>query len=86
MTFLVAMALALPYTLYVVASIIDEELLDLRGARIKVALIIVAVVVAVPSFLVGVNHRLFVTCDDFTVTGSNVPADCRDEPSKFIFP
>jgi hypothetical protein len=84
--FLAAMVLAFPYTLYVVASIIDEDLLDLGDLRTKVALIIIAVVVGGTSFLVGVEQRFFLTCDDFEVSGNHVPADCRDEPSKFILP
>ncbi len=84
--FIAALALALPYTLYVVASIIDDELLDLGDLQTRVALIIIAVVVGGTSFLIGVEQRLFLTCDDFEVGGNHVPTDCRDEPSKFIFP
>ena len=84
--FALALIVALPYTLYVIARIYDEDLLDLGGLRIKGILVTVAVLVGGTAFLAGHFHRHFVTCDDFLIAGDYVPEDCRDQPSNLILP
>jgi hypothetical protein len=48
--FAASMVLAFPYTLYIVVSIIDEDLVDLGELRMKGALVAIGVVVAVTAF------------------------------------
>jgi hypothetical protein len=85
-SFALALVVALPYTLYVIVRIYDEDLLDLGGWRIKAILVAVAVVVGGTAFLAGHFHEHFITCDDFQVAGDYVPEDCRDAPSNLILP
>ena len=83
--FLSAYVLALPFTLYVVANIVDRDLIDLGSRRVVEALVTVAVLVTAAGFFVGQYNRAYLVCDDFTVSGTDLPDNCRDEESRLIF-
>lgn len=66
----------LPYALYVIVLVITPDLVHLKSGRLLFGLVVIAAAVAVTAFLVGVNNQLFLTCDDFQVSGNDVPEDC----------
>jgi hypothetical protein len=83
--FLGAYVLALPYTLFVIANIIDRDLIDVTSRRVLSTLVAVAIVITATGFFVGQYNRAFLVCDDFKVSGNDLPDNCRDEDSPLIF-
>ena len=67
--------LCLPYLIYVLISLLDAEPLSLER-RLFLAMILIVVMVGVLGYLIGANHHWFLTCQDFTIVGDNVPANC----------
>lgn len=67
---------ALPVTILVLARIIWPEFGEDISWRRR-ALVLGAVgVIAVASFLLGVNQAEFLTCNDFTLSGNSEPPGC----------
>jgi hypothetical protein len=73
--------LALPATIWVLARIIWPEFgEDISWARRLLVLGAVGVI-AVASFLLGVNQSRFLTCEDFTISGNSEPPGCTPMPT-----
>jgi hypothetical protein len=71
--------LAVPATIWVLARMIWPEFAeDITWPR-RLAVIGAVLVIAVASFLLGVNQSKFLTCDDFTVSGNSTPLGCTPE-------
>ncbi|MBV7332370.1 hypothetical protein KFU94_29900 [Chloroflexi bacterium TSY] len=75
-TLLVAVV-CLPYTVYIVSIITNESLLEIRNREYQRSLVMIAVVIALVGFWVGRFNYLVLTCDDFKVSGNDLPANCR---------
>jgi hypothetical protein len=72
----VVAVLALPATIWVLARIIWPEFGD-DIARPRRLLIVGAVaIIAVASFVLGLNQSKFLTCEDFTISGNSEPPGC----------
>ena len=71
--------LGLPATMWVLARIVWPGLgADLPFARR--ALVIAAVLsIAAAAYALGVNHAVFLTCEDFAVSGNSEPEGCTPE-------
>jgi uncharacterized membrane protein YwzB len=66
----------LPYTLWVVFSLTYSDLVQLpRLLAMKVGVFLVTV--GVIGYLVGSFNFLFLNCEDFKISGSDLPANCR---------
>jgi hypothetical protein len=71
--------LGIPVTISVLARIIWPEFgEDLSPSRRVIVMASVAFI-AVSSFVLGVNHAAFLTCEDFTISGNSEPAGCVHE-------
>lgn len=70
-------ALTLPYLLYVLVFITVPDVDRLKSPKLRRALCGIVIVIAMAGFAIGQNHRLFLTCQDFKVSGDDVPLDCR---------
>lgn len=70
--------LGIPATMWVLARIVWPEFGEgsLSTAR-RLLLIAWVIFIAVASYLLGVNHAAFLTCDDFTISGNSAPVGCR---------
>ncbi len=70
-----------PYVIYMAVSIAYPDLLTItrRGPRIAVGGMVLGLVVL--GFIAGRHHPQFLTCEDFTISGNYVPADCSDRQS-----
>ncbi|MEM7127798.1 MAG: hypothetical protein AAF702_15810 [Chloroflexota bacterium] len=79
-TLLIAVV-CLPYTIYVVSVITNESLLEVKDRQYQRSLMIIAVVIALVGFGVGRFNYLVLTCDDFKVSGNDLPANCRQVDS-----
>ena len=74
-----AVLVSFPYVVYVITSVIypDFTKMDQAAPKIGIGLVIGTMVLA--GYLVGANHRTFLTCEDFDLSGQHVPADCRQQ-------
>ncbi|MEM7539256.1 MAG: hypothetical protein AAF639_44275 [Chloroflexota bacterium] len=77
------MVLCLPYVVYVIASLTQEEALRVRPRRLLYALIGIAIVMSSMGFFMGRYNKHFLTCRDFEVAGWFKPINCFD--GNFIF-
>jgi len=80
--YLVVLVVTLPITLYVVLVVTIPDIMTMRSNRKIAGLAGVVILIAAVGLAVGANHRLFLTCEDFKVSGNDVPADCRVESTE----
>lgn len=72
----------LPYTIYAVTLITDDSIMSVRRGKLRQHLMLITVVVALVGFGVGRYNYVFLTCDDFKISGNDLPANCRQvQPS-----
>lgn len=69
--------LCLPYFIFVLVSLLDAEPLSLER-RLFLSMIIITAAVAILGYLLGSNHQLLLTCQDFAIAGDAVPTNCMD--------
>jgi hypothetical protein len=73
---LVVALVSLPYGLYLLAVTVTPELGSVRGRRFVGGLILIVAIVGAAAFLVGRHNDRFLTCEDFKVSGNDLPANC----------
>lgn len=67
----------LPYLVYIVVVAVVPDIDQLRQIQHRLALAGIALAIAVAGIAIGANHQLFLTCEDFKISGSDQPSDCR---------
>jgi hypothetical protein len=76
---IVSYVVCLPYVLYLGISVAYPELLNVRGARSKLLVVLLIGLLLAAGVGAGTKHRWFLTCEDFEVSGNFAPANCRPE-------
>lgn len=72
---IVAAVVCLPFIVWVLAAAINPEFVNLP--RMTRALVIAGVLLfALVGFGMGARNDLFLNCDDFKVSGNDLPANC----------
>lgn len=69
--------ICLPYSIYLVVTILIPDLISLKGNDIKIRIASVGLIIALVGLFVGRNNNMFLTCEDFKVSGNDLPANCR---------
>ncbi len=69
--------LTLPYLLYVIIIAVVPDIDRLKHTKLRVALLGIILVTAIAGFVIGKNHPLFLTCENFKVGGHDIPQNCR---------
>lgn len=69
--------ICLPYSIYLVVTILNPDLISLKGNDIKIRIVLVGVIIALVGFFVGRNNNMFLTCEDFKISGNDLPTNCR---------
>lgn len=69
--------ICLPFTIYVVGSIISPEFMQLEGVKSKAALLLVVLIIGLTGYWAGLNNHLFLTCEDFKISGNDIPKNCQ---------
>lgn len=77
---LMILFVCVPYTVILLLSITNRELFELKTPHLRVGLVLIILFVYGIAFLVGSNHTVFLTCDEFEVAGDIVPTDCLVAP------
>lgn len=72
--------LAVPATIWVLARMIWPEFAEDISWPRRFAVIGAVLLIAVASFLLGVNQSKFLTCGDFTISGNSEPHGCTPDP------
>ena len=70
--------LTLPYLLYIIIVAVVPDIDRLKHLKLRVALFGIILVTAIACFLIGKNHPLFLTCENFKVGGHDIPRNCRN--------
>ncbi len=68
--------LALPTTIWVLARIIWPEFGDAISWGRRFVVIGAVLLIALASFLLGLNQSRFLTCGDFSISGNSEPPGC----------
>jgi hypothetical protein len=76
-TTLASAFLTLPYLLYVIIAAVVPDIDRLKHTKLRVALLGIILVMAIAGFVIGKNHPLFLTCENFKVGGHDIPTHCR---------
>ncbi|WPO86546.1 hypothetical protein SCB71_20345 [Herbiconiux sp. KACC 21604] len=71
--------LAVPTTIWVLARIIWPEFGDEISWPRRLVVIGAVALIALASFLLGVNQSKFLTCEEFTISGNSQPPGCTPE-------
>lgn len=72
--------LCLPYIGYVIISVSQAEVLTIQPRKLMFTLVIIALLIGLAGYLIGANNDLFLTCQDFKVSGNDLPDNCRSLP------
>ena len=75
---LVISVLCLPYFIYVLITLLDQDALSL-GRELLTLMIVIVIIVGVAGFTIGKYNRFFMTCHNFEIHGDYVPDNCVDE-------
>jgi hypothetical protein len=76
---IVVTVLSLPYVARILISVTVSESLSIKSRKLQTAVIAIAVAAGLTGYFVGTNNHLFLTCQDFKVSGNDLPANCRPE-------
>lgn len=72
--------LALPLMVWVIARLLAPDYFEVRGARLKLAVVAILVGIAVAGFLAGNFNYRYLSCEDFEVAGLEPPDNCHPDP------
>lgn len=78
--------ITLPYLTYVLVLVVVPDIDQLQTPRLRRSLFLIAAFISIAGLLIGSHHELFLTCDDFRISGSDVPATCRHATSYLTGP
>ena len=67
---------AFPIIVWVTARLLAPEYFHLRSRRLKTAVVMIVIAVALGAFLAGRYNYRFLKCNDFTATGDDPPPNC----------
>lgn len=73
----VAYLACFPYVIYMALAIAYPDFLGMRKKGPGIGIILIALFMGGAGYIAGSNHNYLLTCEDFEITGSYVPADCR---------
>lgn len=76
---LTVLFICVPYTVFLLLSITNREMFELKSPRLRVGLVIVVLIIYSVVYAIGLNHPSFITCEQFEFSGDFVPADCTPE-------
>ena len=72
----VSFALCVPYAIYLIARIANPNLADLRGTRLRLWLVAIAIIFFTAGYGIGKRNDLFLTCQELRISGAELPEYC----------
>ena len=73
---LVSYLLCFPFAVYLVAKVVNPDLLNLGGWKPKAGILAIALLFIVAGYLIGGYNYLFLSCNDFELAGNMLPDNC----------
>lgn len=73
---IITLCFCVPYIVYLLISITQSEALNIQPKNLLWYLVLTVIIIFSSAYLVGKNHRLFLTCHDFEISGEAVPSNC----------
>jgi hypothetical protein len=77
---IVVTVISLPFVAWVLVSVINPDFVELPG-RNRVAVLAGVLVFALVGYGLGARNDIFLNCDDFKVSGNDLPANCVSGPN-----
>ena len=74
-------AVVLPFLAYALVGAVNPDLLHLSSRNKSIIVISVVAFMGI-GFVMGARNDLFLTCEEFKVSGNDQPADCRNAPAE----
>lgn len=68
--------IGLPFMGWVILQVARPDVVEAVAGRTWAVAVLAVVTVSLLSFALGRLHPYFLTCDDFRISGNNVPANC----------
>lgn len=72
----ITLCFCVPYIVYLLISITQSEALSIQPKNLLWYLVLTVIIIFSSAYLVGKNHRLFLTCHDFEISGEAAPSNC----------
>jgi len=67
--------ICLPFIAWILISAINPDFLELSSSG-KVTIVVTVLVFAAAGWALGYRNSAFLTCDDFKISGNDLPANC----------
>jgi hypothetical protein len=67
---------SIPYGLYLLGAYLAPDTRHVRGIRPVAGLVITVLLIGFAGYYVGRNNHRFLTCQDFKVSGNDLPENC----------
>lgn len=77
---LILTLVTLPFIAWILVSVINPDFLELPVPN-RMTIIAALVVFALAGFGLGARNDVFLNCDDFKVSGNDLPANCTSGPN-----
>jgi hypothetical protein len=72
--------LTLPFIAWILVSAINPDFLELPRPN-RIAVVAAVLMFALAGFGIGARNDLFLNCDDFKVSGNDLPTNCTPGPT-----
>ncbi len=74
---IITAGITMPYIIYVLVLVVVPDVDRLQHRKLRIALVSIAAMIALSGYLIGSNHHVFLSCEDFKVAGDDIPDNCR---------
>ena len=75
----IVVAMLFPMVLWIVLRLVAPDYFSIPNRRLKVMSLLIVLVIALIGYSVGEQNSRFLTCDEFKVSGNDLPANCLED-------
>ncbi len=76
--FLIAMVMLYPIVFWIVLRLVAPDYFAIPNLRLKIMSVAIVLILAALGYAVGELNYRFLSCNEFAVSGNDLPADCND--------
>lgn len=67
-----------PMVFWIVLRLVSPEYFSIPNRRLKIMSVVIVIVIVFLGYAVGEQNSRFLSCNEFRVSGNDLPADCAD--------
>jgi len=67
-----------PRVFWIVLRLVAPDCFSIPNRRLKVMSVVIVLVIALIAYGIGEQNSRFLSCNEFKVSGNDLPADCAD--------